>query len=123
MSGQVVPYLQKSIAPFGGWVHFCGDGRGLLDPLLVLPEVKGINFGNPEKFDWNTTMSKFVAADKIYFGAIARSDGETLSDYFVRVLSLLKKKGNLILLADIRGGEDLADALSLWHRLQVRRFS
>jgi len=120
---QVMPYLRKSVAPFGGWVHFCGDGQGLLEPLLSAPEVKGVNFGNPERFDWPVTMARIAAAGKVYFGGIPRGEKEQLSDYFTRILALLPKKGNLIMGAPLREGEDRADAMTLWHRLQDKRFA
>ncbi len=39
-----IPYLQRGLEPFGGgWVHFCGYQPHLLDLLVDIPEIRGIN--------------------------------------------------------------------------------
>ena len=35
----------------GGWVHYCGDGKQIMEEVLSTPGVKGINFGNPTMQD------------------------------------------------------------------------
>lgn len=117
----IIPYIRKSVAPFGGWVHFCGNGQSLLEPLLAAQEIKGINFGNPEKFNWNITMAKITDAKKVYAGSIPRNKNEQLKDYFIRILSLLKKKNTLILMPEL-SESDNEKALALWHHLQDKMF-
>ena len=115
---KVLPFAFKSVAPFGGWFHFCGDGRTLLDRLLQAPEVKAVNFGNPEKYDWKKTLSQIETSGKIYFGSIPRKDGEDLKSYYRRVLSYLRRKGNLILIGPLSPGETQEEAMKIWHSLQ-----
>ena len=43
------PYNERILAEFGGWIHYCGDGRHILPHVLSTPGLTAINFGNPEK--------------------------------------------------------------------------
>lgn len=119
-----LPYIKEALAPFGGgWVHFCGDGNHLLDMYLDLQEVKGLNFGNPEKYDYEKVMKKIISKGKFYVGYVPRREGESLRDYFERILSPLETKGGLILQMERRKGEPSArKVLDLWHYLQEERF-
>lgn len=119
----IMPFLQNSLSDFGGLVHFCGGDYKLLEELLKLPEVKGINFGNPERFEWNKTINKISGAGKIYYGTVFRNDGEKLPDYIQRVLSPLKRKGNLIFTPVLNEGEKPGEVISLWHHLQDKHFA
>lgn len=118
----ILPFTQEAIAPFGGWVHFCGNGHHMLESILSLPEVKGINFGNPEMYDWETVFPEIIAMGKLYYGTVSRKEREPLSEYFQRVLSPLKRKGNLILCLYLQEGETAQEALSLWHKVQDMHF-
>jgi uroporphyrinogen-III decarboxylase len=118
-----LPYIKRALAPFGGgWVHFCGDGNHLLDMYLELEEVKGLNFGNPEKYDYERTIEKITSKGKFYVGYIPRKDGESLRDYFERILSPLKSRKGLILQMN-RGEEGVPETLDLWRSLQDELFS
>ena len=35
----------------GGSIHFCGNGSQLIEPMLELPSVRGLDFGEPGKMD------------------------------------------------------------------------
>ncbi|PIP16561.1 MAG: hypothetical protein COX46_01495 [bacterium (Candidatus Ratteibacteria) CG23_combo_of_CG06-09_8_20_14_all_48_7] len=118
----IVPFLQKALAPFGGWLHFCGGGKHLLEPFLALPEVKGVNFGNPEKYDWEKTLKQIVSAGKVYYGSVFRKESEPLAEYFRRVLAPLKKKGNLIFCPVLRETESPAEAIATWYQIQSALF-
>ncbi|HIE43966.1 MAG TPA: hypothetical protein EYP78_04120 [Candidatus Omnitrophica bacterium] len=94
----------------------------MLESILSLPEVKGINFGNPEMYDWETVFPEIIAMGKLYYGTVSRKEREPLSEYFQRVLSPLKRKGNLILCLYLQEGETAQEALSLWHKVQDMHF-
>jgi len=117
-----LPFLQEGLKPFGGWVHFCGSGQNLLNQILELSEVRGVNFGNPEKYPWKETIARIASAGKIYYGNVFRNDGESLSDYFERVLSGLKIKGNLICCPSLKPGESSHEAVTAWRKIQDRLF-
>jgi len=69
-----IPDLRNAIGSFHSWIHFCGDGRHILKLFLSLREVEGINLGNPEKHDWETTMKEIIAARKVYYGEAYRRE-------------------------------------------------
>ncbi len=118
----VTPFIQEALKPFGGWVHFCGSGQNLLDQILRLPAVKGVNFGNPERYPWGKVVARLVSAGKIYYGNVFRNDGESLSGYFQRVLSGLKIKGSLIFQPTLKPDEPANEVIPLWHKVQDRCF-
>lgn len=117
----VLPYIKEALAPFGGgWVHFCGDGNHLLDLYLELEEVRGLNFGNPEKYDYERVMRKILSKGKFYVGYIPRKEGEGLEEYFRRVLSPLEggKRGLILQMERRRGDMSAEEMIDLWHSLQ-----
>lgn len=118
----ILPFLRASIRGFGGWVHFCGGGKHILEVTLNSPEVKGVNFGNPEKFDWPVTLGKISSSGKVYYGVVAREEKEGLSDYFRRVLAPLKRKSHLIFCPSLRPEENPAEVIDTWYSVQDEIF-
>ena len=119
----VAPYIKKALSPFGGgWLHFCGKGNHLLDIFLEIPEVKGINFGNPENYDPAEILPRLESRGKIYYGSFPRKEREGVKEYFVRLLKPLRKKGTLLLGFDLPEGEEPSSVLSLWHSVQDKSF-
>lgn len=116
-----LPYTERLAAAFGGaWVHFCGGSKVLLEQILSLPSVHGINFGNPERYDPAEFLPACLAAGKYYHGTIGRNGDETLEAYFRRILKALggRRKG-LILSPQIRKDDPPhPEILALWRRLQ-----
>ena len=85
--------------------------------------MKGVNFGNPERYPWGETIAQIVSADKVYYGSPARNEKEPLPGYFERVLSGLKTKGNLIFIPAVNPDEPASEAITLWRKVQDCRFS
>jgi len=82
----VIPYDKKALNAFGGgFVHFCGENDYLLESFLKLDEVRAINLGNPEMYDFDITMQKFVDYRKCYFGLWPKEESETLEEYIFRI--------------------------------------
>ena len=119
----IVPYIREALSPFGGgWLHFCGKGEHLLETFLEIPEVKGINFGNPENYTPAELLPKLERKGKVYYGGFPREEGEGMEEYFVRLLSPLRRKGTLILLFALPAGEGASSVLTLWHSVQDKIF-
>jgi len=79
-------YDKKALNAFGGgFVHFCGKNDYLLESFLNLNEVRAINLGNPEMYNFDITMQKFVKYRKCYFGLWPKEDSETLEGYIHRI--------------------------------------
>ena len=120
----VFPYLRKAYAPFGGAVvHFCGRADHLLEPLLELPEVKGINLGEPEwqKLSWEEIMKMVLSKGKAYYGHWPRKEGESTSEYFTRMLEPLEgERRGLVLTYGLTKGEqeNPGKVMDIWHSLQ-----
>jgi len=95
----VIPYDKKALNTFGGgFVHFCGKNDYLLDSLLKLDEVRAINLGNPEMYEFDSTMQKFLNYGKCYFGLWSKEDKETLEEYIYRMKqATVGGRGGLIL--------------------------
>lgn len=122
----IAPYIAEALRPFGGgWVHFCGGGHQFLEDLLAMPEVKGINFGNPERYDYYATMNLILDYKKFYFGIFNRKEEETLEEYFKRILKPFSERGTRTGLIFMPSSSDLPEwyesperVLDLWYSLQ-----
>jgi uroporphyrinogen-III decarboxylase len=119
----VYPYLRKAFKAFGGaLVHFCGDGNHLLGSLLDIPEVKGINFGDPREYNYGGVMEKILEKGKFYYGGWPRREGEDTKSYFKRILEPLGgRKRGLILSYGLTSEERESPkkVMELWHSLQA----
>jgi len=120
----VLPYLIKAFKPFGGAViHFCGRADYLLNPLLDISELKGLNLGEPhlQKLSYKDIMQKILYKNKTYYGYWPREEGEDLKSYFKRMLTPLEgEKRGLILSYTLRKEEQEKPerVIELWHSLQ-----
>ena len=82
------PYLRRMLEYFnGGYVHYCGKNDHLLDMIFNEPLVRGINFGNTDMHDMSRVLERCRDTRKVYTGQIGRNGGESLFDYFTRVLA------------------------------------
>jgi len=120
----VFPYLRKAYKPFGGAIiHFCGRADYLLDSLLELPEIKGINLGEPnwQKLSYTQIMHKLLAKGKTYYGSWPKKEREDTKSYFKRILEPLEeKKGGLVLAYSLTKEEQKnpGRVMELWRSLQ-----
>jgi len=95
----VIPYDQKALEAFGGgFIHFCGKNEYLLESYLKLNKVRAVNLGNPEMYNFDVIMQKFIDYKKCYFGLWPRQDGENLEKYIKRIKNSTKggKRGLLL---------------------------
>ena len=104
-------------------VHFCGQADYLLKPLLELPEVKGINLGEPDwqKFSYEEIMKKLLNKGKTYYGSWPKKEKEDTKSYFKRMLAPLKgEKRGLVLAYSLTKEEQKNPqaVMELWHSLQ-----
>lgn len=121
----VVPYLQRAAQAFGGvFVHFCGDGRHLLNIVQEIPGVRCFNFGNQGHYDFGQVLPALIERGKYYVGEIPREPQETTEVYFSRILGYLEgQRRGLILRADLEepvGVDQARKARDLWYELQDR---
>jgi len=117
----VKPFIKEALKPFGGGViHFCGKADYLLNAHLSFAEVKGINLGQPELYDYESTINKFISAGKVFLGACwPRGKGESVKDYFSRILRPLKGRKRSLIFQPVGEGEwsEPQQIIDLWHSL------
>lgn len=95
----VIPYDKKALKEFGGgFIHFCGKNEYLLEAYLKLDLVRAINFGNPDMYNFELTMKKFIESKKCYFGLWPKEEKENLQEYLLRIKKATKegKKGMIL---------------------------
>ncbi len=120
----VFPYLREAFKPFGGAVvHFCGRADYMLDSLLNLPEVKGLNLGEPQlqKLSHTEIMKKVLCNKKVYYGSWPREKEEDLQSYFKRILKPLEGEKRGLILNYGLGEEEQEKperVMELWHSIQ-----
>ena len=81
-----IPSLMRQLEfSGGGYVHFCGRNLQLLNAVLGIEKVRGINFGNPEMYDMEEVLRRVAGAGKVYYGKIPQRKEENLEHYFSRL--------------------------------------
>ncbi|MFC1671901.1 hypothetical protein ACFL01_02075 [Planctomycetota bacterium] len=120
----VQPYHVKAFEPFGaGWIHYCGgipdgsrpEGIHLHDLYLANPLLRGMNFTTGG--DLGAEIRKLHEKRVAFLGGVGREQGETLGDYFRRVLDLCPGRKGIVFDASV-GGEEAESACETWHALQ-----
>lgn len=106
----VLPYVRRCLAAFGGgWVHSCGNISHQLDAYLETPEIRGVNFGEPEYYDFQALLPRFAAARTFCYGGPVRELDESAEGYLRRVADCLRgAKQSLIFMPRYRG-QDMAE--------------
>lgn len=95
----VLPYVEQALSSFGGgFIHFCGHHAYLLEAFLSLEDVRAINLGNPELYNFDQTMERFLEEKKCYFGLWPKVEGEDLSSYIRRMKGATQKGSRGLLL-------------------------
>lgn len=119
-----IPYLKRAFAEFGGgWVHFCGYAPHLVDILVEVPRVRGINpnYMVNQEHDYERDVKQMIAHDKFFFGAPFKAKEETTGQYFRRVLDPFEEKKGLVFTP--RGeGLDLEHVEEIWRETQDEVF-
>ncbi len=116
-----IPYTRRALdAIGGGWVHFCGDGRHLLDSYLEIPNLHGFEFGQLEmNGPADETARKIIRAGKGLNYQPAKGDGEDWPAYFRRVIEVIDRRKGLYLNAWTGVGGGDGEALrARWHEAQ-----
>ncbi len=121
-----LPYVRQCMQPFGGgWIHSCGNISHQLDAYLGAPEIKGINFGEPEYYDFATLFPRLTAMGKFCYGGPVREPGESVPAYLERTAACLGAARTCLIFQPRVRGQDMSegdwpapeDTLILWDRL------
>jgi len=108
----VTPYT-KRVLDFagGGYIHYCGKNDHLLDCMLGIDNVRGINFGNADMHDMVEVLKRIAKAEKVYYGHVTQYEGEGISDYFCRVQKAATVDGKCRLLLTYNTSYDKQDEI------------
>ncbi|MBE6884148.1 MAG: hypothetical protein E7487_06045 [Ruminococcaceae bacterium] len=64
------PYTERLLSHFnGGYIHYCGDNKHLLQLVPTLSHNIGLNFGNPERHDPKMVLDMLAEKGLYYYGA------------------------------------------------------
>ena len=75
----LAPHDARVLKEIGtGSIHFCGDGGHVVDPMLDIPDVRGLDLGQSEMMDVETIYKKCLKA-KVAVTAIACSAEDLIS--------------------------------------------
>ncbi len=117
----IIPYIKRSIEPFGGgFLHYCGYHPTFFDQLTALPEIKAIDLGNPEKYDIQKLLERCAETNTILYSRVAEKPGENWKDYTKRISSLVKASGARVILRPKifpDSKEECREMLNMWHSL------
>ena len=81
-----IPSLKRLLdSTGGGYVHWCGYNTHLLDACMETEKVRGINFGNPEKYRMEEVLARCAKAGKVYYGGLPKNTDEDYKAYFTRL--------------------------------------
>jgi len=95
----VMPYTRRILDyAGGGYIHWCGRNDHLLSRVLETENVRGINFGNPDKHDMDEVLGRIAESGKVYYGSVPKNDGEDLAGYFGRIKRAATRGGRAWLL-------------------------
>lgn len=120
-----LPYTRRALEAFGGGsVHFCGDGKHILEGYLAAPEVKSVNLGQPELYDPQELMPRLIAARKVYSGKWPVHPGESLEAYCRRILGALgsRRIGLILSLGGYEFGLPPEQVAECWYEAQRTYF-
>ena len=94
-----IPYLKRALNEFGGgWVHFCGYAPHLVDILVEVPQVRGINpnYMANKEYDYERDVKQILAHDKYFNGATFKNEEQTIKDYFTEVVKPFSEQKGLL---------------------------
>jgi len=118
----VVPYTDRALSAFGGgFIHYCGRNDHLFKTLAQVDAVHGFNFGMPEQEDMQMVMDELLDRGKVYYAAWTRQQGETLDDYFSRIMQTLHGRRESLILCPCLLPEEQANAdcvMEAWVKAQ-----
>lgn len=113
----VLPYIQRSLAPFGGgFVHFCGLHKSFFEILCECPEVQAIDLGNPEKYDPQWLLERCAASGTVLYSRLPALGNEDPLAYVDRLSTLVRQTGARVILRSILPPRDRDEASAMLTR-------
>jgi len=136
-----IPYTRQAFQELGGgWVHFCGDGRRILDDYLAIPDLHGILYGqlHLNGVPHETALKLIRHGKGLNYGvggpdyvlpeppgsAPQRAPGEPWPAYFRRILApFSRRKGIFVGAGAFTDEPGVGESLQrMWHDAQDETF-
>jgi hypothetical protein len=119
----VMPYLRRSLEPFGGgFAHFCGLHRPFFERLCACELVRAIDLGNPEKYDTRWLLDQCAKSGTVLYSRLPALEGEDALAYVKRIGSLVRETGvRVALRAPVvpQTRNEAAEMLAAWRELTM----
>lgn len=117
----VLPYTERAVAPWSAcFVHYCGHHEFIFESLCKMPQVRGIDLGNPEMYDATWLLQKCGESGTVLFSPLPAKENETWKEYLRRLAAVRKETGARMILRPAvypETREECAEMLDLWHEL------
>lgn len=105
-----LPYVRACLAPFGGgWVHSCGDISHQIRFYLEAPEIIGVNFGEPQYYDFGRWLPEFARTGTFCYGGPVREPRESVEDYLRRTARCLRGARQTLIFQPRMRGMDMSE--------------
>lgn len=115
----LLPFMERSAAPFGGaFVHFCGKHDAFFRLLCEQPWCVAIDLGNPEKYDLAELLGICAQTETVFYSRVAPLEGEGWRDYGRRLGAAVRESGcRCVLRATVfpESRDDAAAMLETFH--------
>jgi hypothetical protein len=117
----VIPYVERSVEPFGGgFVHFCGRHPFFFERLCRCELIRAVDLGNPEMYDSRWLLERCAQTETVLYSRLASEPGEDWRGYVQRVARMVRETGARCILRPMlfpATRKESADMLYLWHDL------
>ena len=117
----IIPYIIRSVQPFGGgFLHYCGYHPFLFDQLTALPEIKAIDLGNPEKYNTRRLLERCAETGTVLYSRIAAEPSESWKEYIKRLGYMVSDSGARVILRPLvfpEMEEECKEMQDIWHEL------
>lgn len=91
----MLPYTTQLLRHFGGgYIHYCGDNKHLLEMVPHIENNIGMNFGNPERHDPASVLRTLESVNKCYYGIFRRNVGDEIVEIPVAEQVRLSKRAD-----------------------------
>ena len=117
----VMPFIERSIEPFGGgFAHFCGGHRSFFELLCRLPLVRAIDLGNPEMYDLSWLLGRCAESATVLYSRLPAEEGESCQAYVRRIGRAVKAAGARCILratCEPRDREEAQAMVASWREM------
>jgi len=117
----VMPYVERSLEPFGGgFVHYCGHHEYFFERLCHCPWVRAIDLGNSEMYDHRWLFERCAEHGVVLHSRVSAQEDEEWPVYLRRLGALVKDTGARCILRPLvfpESRDECVAMLDLWHDL------